>query len=144
VLQLELDEIDRRILQTLRNDARTPFTDIGKGLGMSDATVHIRVRKMLDEGVIKKFTVDLDAATLGQRIHSLLLLDIEHGHLEEVAKQLVELVSVSAAYETHGANDLILRIDTIDLEELRGLVLQIRSIPHIKNTELVTIYKVWK
>lgn len=141
---LEPDEIDQAILRILRRDARTPFTDVGKDLGISDATVHIRVRKMMDEGVIKRYTVDLDEAVSGRRVHSLLLLDVKHGHLEEVAKQLVGFESVSAAYEIHGSNDLILRIDTVDLEELRSLVLQIRGMPSIENTELITIYKVWK
>jgi Lrp/AsnC family transcriptional regulator for asnA, asnC and gidA len=144
VLALELDEVDRKILQTLRKDARTPFTDIGKDLGMSDATVHVRVKRMIDEGIIKRYTIDLDEEISGRKVHGLLLLDVKHRHLEEAAKQLVTFENVTAVYEIHGSNDLMLKIDTVNLEELRSLVLQIRGMPNIENTELITIYKVWK
>ena len=54
---MELDEIDYKILETLRRDARTPFTEVGRDLGISDATVHVRVNKMMGEGIIKRYTI---------------------------------------------------------------------------------------
>jgi Lrp/AsnC family transcriptional regulator for asnA, asnC and gidA len=55
-----LDLIDRSILSMLQDDARTPYVKIADQLGVSDATIHIRVRKLVNEGIIKQFTVLLD------------------------------------------------------------------------------------
>jgi len=62
VFGLELDETDYKILEILRRDARTPFTDVGRDLGISDATVHVRVKKMIDEGIIKRYTIVVKAS----------------------------------------------------------------------------------
>ena len=57
---MKLDEIDFKILEMLKRDARTPFTEVGRDLGISDATVHVRVNKMMDEGIIKRYTTVVD------------------------------------------------------------------------------------
>ena len=55
---MELDETDYKILDVLRRDARTPFTEVGRDLGISDATVHVRVNnacmpKLLQEETLR-------------------------------------------------------------------------------------------
>ncbi len=141
---MELDEIDHKILETLRRDARTPFTDVGRDLAISDATVHVRVKKLMDEGIIKKYTVEVDEEILGRNVHGFVLINVKPGSLEEVANQLVENEKVSAIYEIHGPNDLIAKISAGDLDEMRNLMLKIRETPDVTTSELITIFKVWK
>ena len=52
--KFKLDELDHQILEALIENARTPFTDIAKNLLVSAGTIHVRVKKMEDEGVIKR------------------------------------------------------------------------------------------
>jgi Lrp/AsnC family transcriptional regulator for asnA, asnC and gidA len=144
VFGLELDEIDHKILETLRRDARTPFTEIGRDLGISDATVHVRVKKLMDEGIIKKYTIEVDEEILGRNVHGFVLINVKPGSLEEVANQLVENKKVRAIYEIHGPNDLIVKISAGDLDEMRNLMLKIRETPDVTTSELITIFKVWK
>jgi len=141
---VKLDDIDHKILETLRADARTPFTEIGRVLGISDATVHVRVKKMIDEGIIKSYTVKVDEKMLGKNVHGFVLLNVKPGSLEEVAKRLVENEKVSAIYEIHGANDLIAKVGANDLNEMRDLMLRIRGIPNVTTSELITVFRVWK
>jgi len=141
---MNLDEVDRQILDLLKTDARTPFTEIGRALGISDATVHVRVNKMLDEGVIKRYTVVVDEEALGKKVRSIVLMNVNPGHIEGVANQLIEHEGVRAVYEVHGPNDLIVMLEGEDLNELRELMLSIREIPNVATSELVTIFKVWK
>ena len=63
MLSEKLGDVDRRIIEILRRNARTPFTNIGRELGISDAMVHVRVKRMVDEGIIKGYTIDVNKAT---------------------------------------------------------------------------------
>ena len=63
---MKFDEIDAKILEFLRKDSRIPYTDIGKALGITDSTVHIRVKKMLDEGIISNFAIRVDDEVLAR------------------------------------------------------------------------------
>jgi Lrp/AsnC family transcriptional regulator for asnA, asnC and gidA len=141
---LELDETDYKILETLRRDARTPFTEVGRDLGISDATVHVRVNKMMDEGIIKRYTIVVDDEALGRKVRGFMLINVNPGSLEEVANQLVENEGVSAVYEIHGPNDLIVKVEAGSLDEMRDLVLKVREIPKVATSELITVFKVWK
>jgi Lrp/AsnC family transcriptional regulator for asnA, asnC and gidA len=141
---LELDEVDQKILEILRKDARTPFTEVGKALGISDATVHVRVKKMMDEGVIKRYTVEVDKEVLGLNVQGFVLINVKPGSLEEIAKKLVENERVGSVYEIHGPNDLIVKIAADGLDEMRNLMLKIREIPNMTTSELITVFKVWK
>ena len=141
---MELDNIDHKILEILRRDARTPFTEVGRDLEISDATVHVRVNKMIDGGIIKKYTIVVDEEAIGRRVHGFALINVNPGSLESVANHLIENERVSAVYEIHGPNDLIMKVETSDLDEMRSLMLEVREIPNVATSELITIFKVWK
>ena len=141
---MELDELDYNILENLKKNSRTPFTEIGKDFGVSDATVHVRVNKMLEEGVIKRFTVEVDEDALGKKVHSFVLINVQSGYLEDVANQLMKWEAISAVYEIHGPNDLIMKLEADSLDEIRELMLKIREIPKVVTSELTTILKIWK
>lgn len=111
MFSVELDELDYRILEFLKKDSRTPFTEVGKNLGVSDATVHVRVNRMVGEGVIKGFTLDVDEEPLGTRVRSFVFVNVQPGFLEEVANQLVENEWTNGIYEIHGSNDLVVKVE---------------------------------
>jgi Lrp/AsnC family transcriptional regulator for asnA, asnC and gidA len=56
MLSVEVDEVDLNILSSLQENSRTPFTKIAEKLGVSDATIHLRVKKMEDMGLMKSGT----------------------------------------------------------------------------------------
>ena len=141
---MELDEIDYKILEILRRDARTPFTEAGRDLGISDATIHVRVNKMMNAGIIKRYTIVVDKEALGVKVHGFGLINVNPGSLEDVANQLVENEGISGVYEIHGPNDLIVKVDGVDLDEMRNLILKVREIPNVATSELITVFKVWK
>ena len=143
-MTVELDQIDRKIIEVLQMDARTPFTSIGKDLGISDATVHIRVKKMIYEGVIKKYTVDVNKSVLGKGMCGFALLNVKPGKIEKVAKDLVKGEDISAVHELHGPNDFLIRVDVKDLDELREKMLAIRKMSNVTASELITVLKTWK
>ena len=144
MFSVELDELDYKILESLRRNSRTPFMKIEKDLGVSDATVHIRVNRMLDEGVIEGFTLDVNEEALGRRVRGFMFVNVQPGSLKEVANQLVENKRVRMVYEIYGPNDLVVKVEAKDLDEMRDLMLKIREIPNVATSELTTIFNVWK
>ena len=60
----KIDDIDRKILDILIDNTRTPFTEIAKRLLISAGTVHVRVKKLEDSGIIKGSSLNLDYLTL--------------------------------------------------------------------------------
>ena len=141
---MSLDRTDRKIIEILRKDARTPFTEVGRELNISDATVHVRIKKMISEGIIKRYTIVVDEEVLGRAVNGFVMLNVAPGALEEVVGHLLELEQVSSIYEIHGSNDLVLKIWGADLDDMRDHMLKIREIPNVTSSELITIYKIWK
>jgi len=139
-----LDEVDREIIQHLRENARTTFVDIGKALEISDATVYNRVKRLTEMGVIKKFTIEVDDAAIGKRTHGFILVNVKPGAVKEVSKQLCEIKSVSEVHEVHGSEDLIVKVEAEDLLRLRSVILEVRRIPDVVDTEFIPIFKTWK
>jgi Lrp/AsnC family transcriptional regulator for asnA, asnC and gidA len=139
-----INELDLKILDILKKDSRTPFTEIASILGVSDSTIHVRLKKLRDDGVLRGFTLDLNEELLGKKVHGLAMIDVNLGHLEEVVSKLAINKNVVRIYETHGANDLIVQIDAEDLDELRKVIMDTRKIENISSTALTTILKIWK
>jgi len=141
---VSIDDTDNKILEILRRDARIPFTEVGRELGISDATVHVRVKRMMEEGILKRYTIAVDEEVFGRNVFSFVLLNVTPGNLVDVVKHLLEKEHISAIYEIHGPNDLILKIWAENLDEMRDQMLKIREVPNVTTSELITIYKVWK
>jgi len=99
---------------------------------------------MMDAGIIKRYTIVVDEEALGRKVHGFVLINVNPGSLEEVANQLVKNERVSAIYEIHGPNDLIVKVAVSTLDEMRDLVLKVREIPNLATSELITVFKVWK
>lgn len=66
-----LDNVDRKILNILQKDSRTPFSRLAKMLDLSESTIHMRVKRLVKEGVIKNFGIEIDLDRIGLNVFSL-------------------------------------------------------------------------
>lgn len=140
-----IDEINLKIINILNKDSSLPFVEIAKQIGISDATVHIRVRRLIAAGIIKKFTIALDNNKLGYDHLAFMGINIEPGTADEVTNSLSSIEEVLEIHEMHGRFDLLLKIRAKDLEEMRDIVVnKIRKLPRIIETELMTALKTRK
>jgi Lrp/AsnC family transcriptional regulator, regulator for asnA, asnC and gidA len=136
-----LDEINLKIIDILSRDSSTPFVEIARKIGISDATVHLRVRRMMNR-IIGKFTISVNNCRLGYDHLAFLGINVEPGFAEEVVHGLSNVEAVLEIHEMHGRFDLILKIRSKDLEEMRDIVVnKIRTLPHILEIELMTVLK---
>ncbi len=139
-----IDEIDRKIIEALKRNARTPFTEIGKILGLSDSSIHFRVKKLRDAGIIKKYTIEVGEKFSENMVAGYMLLKVKKGKIEEVSRELASLENVSLVQEVHGSNDIIIKIEAMNLEKLRNIVMKIEENPSIIESGYLTILKTWK
>ena len=88
--KFKLDELDHQILEALIENARTPFTDIAKNLLVSAGTIHVRVKKMEEEGVIKGSTLSVDYNKMGYTFIAYVGLFLD-GRADSSATQLLRV-----------------------------------------------------
>ncbi|HYY66645.1 MAG TPA: Lrp/AsnC family transcriptional regulator [Nitrososphaeraceae archaeon] len=140
-----LDDVNLKIIDILARDSSTPFVDVAKQIGISDATVHIRVRRLIAAGIISKFTLSVDNNRLGYDHLAFMGINIEPGFAEEVTTGLSKVDEVLEIHEMHGRFDLLLKIRAKGLDQMRDIVVnKIRKLPRILETELMTVLKTRK
>jgi len=122
---VELDEIDRRILSLLQQRADLPNNALADEVGLTPGPCLRRVQRLREQGVIQKFTVQLDHKLLGYQISAFVEISLEH-HTSEVAsnflKGIADMPQVLSCHMVTGDCDFILRVLVRDLDEYRKLI----------------------
>jgi Lrp/AsnC family transcriptional regulator for asnA, asnC and gidA len=133
----ELDQIDIGILSQLMKDAKTPYTDIAKQLFVSSGTIHVRMRKMEDMGLIKGSTLNVNYAKLGYDITAFLGIYLsKSSQYGIVAEQLGNIPEVVGLHYTTGNYSMFVKIICQDTNHLRNVLhAKIQQIPEITRTE---------
>lgn len=140
-----LDYINYRILDVLSKNSSLPFVELAKQIGISDATIHTRVKKLLTLGIIKKFTIFVDNDLLGYDHLAFINLKIEKGRTEETTTNLMEIDEILEIHEIYDKFDLLIKIRSKNLDNLRDIIVnKILSINYVKETELMTVLRTRK
>ena len=140
-----LDYINYRILDVLSKNSSLPFVELAKQIGISDATIHTRVKKLLTLGIIKKFTIFVDNDLLGYDHLAFINLKIERGRTEETTNNLMKIDEILEIHEIYDKFDLLIKIRTKNLDNLRDIIVnKILAINYIKETELMTVLRTRK
>ncbi len=117
-----LDERDRIIIDMLTKDARTPFTEIAKVLGISETAVRKRVKALEEAGVIKQYTAVVDPSRLGYNLVSLTGVDTLPEKIFDVASKLKEFDFVRKVYLTSGDHMIMAEVWAKDGEDLSDII----------------------
>ena len=140
-----LDDVNVQIIDILVKDSSTPFVEIAKQIGISDATVHLRVRRLIAARIITKFTISVDNNLLGYDHLVFLRINIKPGFADQVTEELSYLEEVLEIHEMHNRFDLFLKIRAKDLNHMRDIIEnKIRMLPNIVETQLMTVLKTSK
>lgn len=141
---MDLDETDLTILNELQSDFTTSYRDIAKKLNMSVGTVHNRVKKLKETGVIKSFTAILDAEKLGYELTAIILMQVEGGKIVDVEQAIAKSKSVTAVYDTTGEFDIIAVAKFKTREDLNSFIKETLKIGAIKRTVTSMVLNVVK
>lgn len=134
--QLDLDEIDRRILALIQENCRLPLAKIADQVGLSPPSVMERVKKLEDGGVIMAYRALLNARLLGKDITA--FIGVAIAHPDAIASFERELDAIEDVLECHrvtGSYTLMLKVKTQDMRSLEQLISRLRSIDGVVRTE---------
>jgi Lrp/AsnC family leucine-responsive transcriptional regulator len=135
---MEVDKIDAAIIESLEENSRTSYVEIGKKLGLSEAAVRRRIKKLLDEGIIRKFTIDAKE----EAAHAFTLIAVSPSTPTfEVSKSIKKINGVKRVYEITGQYDIIAFIGGPNITEVNTYVEGIRKTTGVLKTNTVIILK---
>ena len=133
------NEFDKRILEILRIDSRKSFVDIGKELGLSESAIRRRVKKLIDDGSISRFTIEENA---NKKTSAITLLSVASTNdTNSVASKLQIVPGVQIIYEITGQYDIAVIISANTINEINSSIDDIRRIEGVSNTDTVIILR---
>ena len=135
----EFDNVDLGILQELMKNADKPYTEIAKKVFVSPGTVHVRMNKMEDAGVVKGATLVIDNAKLGLDLMAFLGIYLTKSSLyDSVLNKLKEISEISSIHYTTGNYNMFVRIHCRNTAHLKNLLHdKIQLIEGIVRTETI-------
>ena len=133
----KIDKLDKQILDVLMKDANMPYTEIAKKLFVSGGTIHVRMNKLKDMGVVKGSHLSVDYEKLGYDVSAFLGIYLDKSSLyDDVAKQLMEIPEVTGAHYTTGMYNIFAKIVCRDTTHLREVLHdKLQKISGIQRTE---------
>ena len=131
----QLDDMDRRLIALLREDARTPTAALARALDVARMTVVERLKRLEKNGVIAGYTVRLSEEALRGRmkVHALLLVDPKIG--DAVVQSLHRITQIRAVYAIIGSFDYMALIEAETTGEIDSVLDAIGSIPGVEGTQ---------
>lgn len=134
--KVALDEIDHQILDILIDNTRVPFTDISKRLLISAGTVHVRVKKMEDAGIIKGSSLNLDYVKLGYSFIAYVGIFLEKtSATEAVINALRNIPYITVAHITTGKFNIFCKVRAKDTHHAKEVIFKIDDVPGVSRTE---------
>ena len=130
------DDTDEKILGFLRDDSRESFVVIGKKLKLSESAVRRRVKNMVNNGVIEKFTIEEHNAS------AIVLISVDSSiDTSKVSVKLTKLNAVKTVYEITGQYDISVIIKAPNITEINTCIDDLRKIPGVIDTNTVIILR---
>lgn len=139
-----LDETDRRILRILQENAKTPYSRIARMLGVSEATVHIRVRRLRERGVIRGFRADVDPEKVGKGVTAFVLVKADPKKYSRVLEELTKIPDVYELYDVTGEYYALAKIRVGSREELARILDTIGNVDGVTSTYTMYVLRVIK
>jgi len=128
-----MDEIDKKLLNILQNNFRISYKELGEKVNMAASSVHNRVQKMVDEGIIKKEDTIINPMKAGFDTIALLGLSVDPLKMDEVAEKIAEFDEVQLIATTTGDHDIVARVIAYDEKALwRFINEKIKTIDGVK------------
>jgi Lrp/AsnC family transcriptional regulator for asnA, asnC and gidA len=141
-----LDETDIYIIKKLCENSTTPLACIGEELNVSPSTIHKRINRLVDGGVIERFTILFDPVIIDLKTVAFVGIELERDALvgkkkEDVILQLMTMQEVLEIYETLEPFDLMLKLRTNNVDMLREVIGNISGISGVLTTNTILTTK---
>ena len=135
-MKFKLDATDQSILDMLIENTRTPFTDIAKKHGISAGTVHVRVKKMEEAGIITGSSLRLDYKKLGYSFIAYVGIYLQKtSQTQFVLERINEIPYVTVAHVTTGKFNIFCKIRAKDTSHAKDIIYLVDDIEGVTRTE---------
>jgi Lrp/AsnC family transcriptional regulator for asnA, asnC and gidA len=133
----QIDKLDKKILTALMDNARVAYAELGKRFDVSAGTIHVRVEKMKQAGIIEGTKVKVNAKSLGYDVCCFVGINLKSaGHYHQVVDMLNQIDEVVEAYYTTGQYSIFVKLMTQSIEKLQWVLIdKIQSIEQVQSTE---------
>lgn len=134
LVNMTIDELDARLIATLREHPRVGLLEVARRLGVARGTVQARLAKLEARGVITGYGPEVDPAAMGYGIQAFVLLELAQGRLTEARDALAAVPEVVEADAISGPQDLLCRLVARDTEHLQEIVNRVLASPAIRRS----------
>ncbi|MGC8751046.1 Lrp/AsnC ligand binding domain-containing protein [Hydrotalea sp.] len=136
-LKLNLDKLDLQIIQAMMEDAEISYADLGKKLFVSGGTIHVRIKKLEEQNIVKGRKLAVDLKALGYDVIAFIGIYLEKSSLyDSVAKELRSIPEIVRLNYTTGNYSMFAEIVTKDIQQLRFVLHdKLQNIKGIERTE---------
>jgi DNA-binding Lrp family transcriptional regulator len=142
--QRELDHLDRRLLELLRDNARMTNQALSEALGVAPSTCLARMKALQQSGVIRRFTIDVDPKALGRGIEALISVRVRPGARQQIvsfAEMLKTVPEVTQYFFLAGMDDFLIHLTARDTDHIRQFVLEhLSSNPIVATTQTSLVF----
>ncbi|MFI8713861.1 Lrp/AsnC family transcriptional regulator [Brevibacillus brevis] len=140
----DLDDIDYGIIRALQGNARLPFTQIAKDLGVTEKTIRMRVQQLQDEGAMSLVGI-VNPVKVGFHVQAMIQVAVDAEKLDDVIAALTETVEIRLIVLTSGEYQLFTQVLVTSNEELSQFLLKkLHKIPGISKTNVINELKILK
>ena len=139
-----MDNLDRRLLALLRENARTSIASLAKALGVARGTVQNRIARLERDGTIVGYSVRLKPQVEEHRIRALMAIAVEGNHIEAVIASLRGDPAVGALHSTNGRWDIVAELRAESLAAFDEVLGRIRRLDGIASTETSLLLSTFK
>lgn len=138
-----LNRLDIRILEILQKDCRTPLQKVANELGVPKSTVHYRIRKLEEEGIIQGYGAKVDATRLGKDYTTITFVRAKYGprYHEKVGEILARIPGILAVYFVFGEIDFVALIRSDNRDDFMRKLERMTSTPEIERTSTLVTAK---
>lgn len=130
-----MDDLDQKIVTSLRGNGRRSISDLALEVGASRATVRARIERMEQDGTILGYTVMLRADALEDAARGVMMIEIAGHVTDRVIRTLGGFPEISQIHTTNGRWDLLVELSAASLTEFDAVLRKIRLVPGITNSE---------
>ena len=136
----QLDAVDRTIITALRANARIPYADLARLVGLSGPSVADRVKRLEQTGVITGYYAAVAPAALGLGVVAIVGIEqTDDGDQDEIAARLPELEEIEDCWFVAGDESFILKVRVADIDALEKTLGRLRSIPGVSRTHTTVV-----
>ncbi|MFX1394467.1 MAG: Lrp/AsnC family transcriptional regulator [Promethearchaeota archaeon] len=116
-----MDVIDLKILEELHHDSRISFNEISQKIGKTEATVRRRVKKLVDDGTIKKFTIEYSIDSK-PKTRATVKVEPDFKEIKRILKELKEIDEITDIWRLSGDCGLFMRVEIPSIEDFNPLI----------------------